>query len=152
MPDSVIITILVVLAAATGALFKPGEWYFRLRKPIWTPPNWAFPVVWTVLYIMIAVAGWLIASSAGWGIVAALWLLQLVLNGAWSWLFFGRKRMDLAFVDVCLLWVSIGLLMIGAWPVSSWASVLLAPYWLWVTIAAALNWTVMKMNPDAARA
>ena len=139
---------LVTLAAASGAIFKPDEWYERLRKPSWNPPNWAFPVVWTILYAMMAVAGWLVWREVGWSTAIVIWGAQLVLNAAWSWLFFGEKRMDLAFAEVMLLLAAILAFIVAAWPVSMWASLLFVPYLAWVGTAAALNWTVWKMNPE----
>ncbi|MEM7045580.1 MAG: TspO/MBR family protein [Pseudomonadota bacterium] len=140
--------ILVVATASTGAIFSPGAWYDRLEKPSWTPPDWAFPVVWSVLYLMIAIAGWLVWEKAGFGLAIVLWGLQLFLNGAWSWLFFGRRRMDQAFADVTLLWITIAAFVVVAWPISPLAASLFLPYLLWVSIAAALNWTVWRMNPE----
>jgi tryptophan-rich sensory protein len=140
----------VVLTASTGAIFKPGAWYETLDKPSWTPPDWAFPVVWSILYLFMAAAGWLVWQSAGWSLALAFWLAQLVLNGAWSWLFFGLRRMDLALADVALLWLCIVLFILLAWPLSTTASLLFLPYLVWVTIAAALNLTVWRMNPAAA--
>lgn len=139
---------IVVVAAMSGAFFKPGQWYQRLRKPSWTPPNWLFGPVWSVLYICIAIAGWLIwraepSSGAMW-----FWGLQLVLNAGWSALFFGVRRMDLAFGEVVLLWLSIAGFITLASTVSTVAAVLFVPYLVWVTIAATLNFTVWRMNPD----
>ena len=142
--------ILVVLTASTGAIFKPGEWYLSLDKPSWTPPDWAFPVVWSILYLMIAYAGWLVWSEAGWSVAIVLWGAQLLLNGIWSWLFFGRRRMDQAFVDVVLLWLCVAAFIVVAWPLSTLAALLFLPYLLWVSIAAALNLTVWRMNPREA--
>jgi tryptophan-rich sensory protein len=141
---------LCVATASTGAIFQPGDWYETLEKPSWTPPNWSFGVVWTVLYIMIAVAGWLVWRQAGASAAIVAWGAQLVLNAAWSWLFFGRRRMDLAMVDVVALWLSIAAFILFAWPVSPWAALLFVPYLVWVSIAAALNRTVWRMNPQAA--
>lgn len=140
---------LVFAAAASGAIFKPGAWYDTLQKPSWNPPDWAFPVVWSVLYIMIAVAGVLIWRAEGFGVAMAFWGAQLVLNAVWSALFFGVKRMDWAFFEVCLLWLSIVGFIAVAWPVSSTAALLFVPYLVWVTIAATLNRTVWRMNPGA---
>nr|WP_283404654.1 TspO/MBR family protein [Roseibium denhamense] len=139
---------LVLAAAATGAIFKPGPWYEELQKPSWTPPNWMFPVVWTCLYIMIGYAGWIIWTNTG-QVTAALvfWGLQLVLNGFWSWLFFGLRRMDLALVDVVLLWAAIAGFILAAWPVSTLAALLFLPYLAWVTTAGLLNLTVIRLNP-----
>ncbi|MEM9439271.1 MAG: TspO/MBR family protein [Pseudomonadota bacterium] len=139
----------VIMVAMTGAVFKPGSWYETLEKPSWTPPDWAFPVVWSILYLFIAIAGWLVWQSSGWSLALALWVLQLLLNGAWSWLFFGLKRMDLAFVDVSLLWLCIAGFIVIAWPISTTAALLFLPYLVWVSIAAALNLTVWRMNPIA---
>jgi translocator protein len=145
-----VFVLLCVATAASGAIFKPGAWYEALAKPSWTPPNWLFPVVWTLLYIMIAIAGWLVWRMSGFGAAMFFWGLQLVLNGAWSWLFFGQRRMDLAMVDVALLWASIAIFILLAWPVSIWAGLLFVPYLVWVSIAAMLNLTVWRMNPQAA--
>lgn len=144
-----LIIVAVVTTAFSGALFKPGEWYASLRKPSWTPPDWAFPVVWSILYVAIAWSAWVMFRAEGFGLFMTVWAVQLVLNACWSWLFFGKKRMDLAFGNVCALWVSIAALIVIAWPVSTFASLLLVPYLVWVTIAAALNRRVWTMNPDA---
>ena len=87
---------LVFCAALTGAFFRPGTWYERLERPSWTPPDWAFPVVWTTLYAMIAAAGWLIWTEAGEGqrfVPLGFWALQLALNALWSPVFFGMRRL-----------------------------------------------------------
>ncbi|MEM8949477.1 MAG: TspO/MBR family protein [Pseudomonadota bacterium] len=144
-----VFVVLVVITAVSGAVYKPGEWYDTLEKPSWTPPDWAFPVVWSILYLMIAVAGWLVWEKVGWSLAIVLWGAQLVLNATWSWLFFGRRRMDQAFIDVTLLWLCIAAFIIVAWPISTLAAVLFLPYLLWVTIAGALNRTVWRMNPEA---
>lgn len=137
----------VFLAAASGAVFKPGPWYEELQKPSWTPPNWAFPVVWTLLYIMIAYAGWSVWSKVGWSLPIVFWALQIVLNAAWSWLFFGLRRMDLALVDVGLLWLAIAGFIVTAWPVSPIAALLFVPYLAWVTTAGLLNRAVQQLTP-----
>ncbi len=146
-----VIVALVVIAASSGSIFKPGDWYRSLRKPGWTPPNWAFPVVWTILYVMIGYSGWLAWSAGGWSIAMALWGLQLVLNAGWSFLFFGRRRMDLAFGEVLALLATI-LLYIGfAWPISTLAALLFVPYAAWVATAATLNFSVWRLNAADAR-
>lgn len=149
--SAIVIAVLVLAAAASGAVFKPGPWYENLRRPDWTPPNWAFPVVWSILYIAIGVSGWLIWQAQGFGLAMGLWLLQLVFNAAWSWLFFGRRRMDLAFVDVCALLLSILAYIAVAAQVSQMAALLFVPYALWVATAATLNRSVWRLNPEAAR-
>lgn len=136
-------------AAASGVVFKPGEWYRTLRKPGWTPKPWVFPAVWTPLYLMIAVAGWLAWRQAGPFVLPfAFYAAQMILNAAWSAFFFGLRRPDLAFVDLVLLWLSILATLLGFAPLSAVAAWLLAPYLLWVTIAGVLNLTVWRMNPD----
>ncbi len=151
MTSGIVFGLLVFIAAMSGALFKPGPWYEALRRPSWTPPNWAVPVVWTILYVMIAVSGWMVWNAQGFGPAIALWGLQLVLNAAWSWLFFGLRRMDLAFADVCALGLSVVAYITAAWPVSATAALLFVPYLAWVTTAATLNRSVWKLNPEAVR-
>lgn len=137
---------LVLLAALTGMMFRPGVWYASLNKPAWTPPNWMFPVVWTVLYVMIAIAGWLVWSAVGFGPLLWLWFAQLVLNMAWSWIFFGRKNMALGFVDILLLMMLIIAFIIISAIVVPLASLLFMPYLAWVMLAAALNFTIWRLN------
>ena len=141
---------IVFCAAATGGVFGPDEWYARLNKPSWTPPGWVFPVVWTVLYVMIAIAGWLVWSAQGLTLAMIVWAVQMVLNGLWSYLFFGLRRMDLALLDSGLLWLAIAGFIVLAYPISGTASLLFVPYLVWVTVAFVLNRTVWRMNPDPA--
>lgn len=138
------------LAALTGAWFRPGEWYERLKKPSWRPPNWLFAPVWTVLYLMIAVAGWLVWREAGfagarWPL--AVYALQLILNAAWTPLFFGLHRPDLGLVDIVLVWGSIIATIVLVYPIHAGAALLLVPYLAWVTFASALNFAVWRLNP-----
>jgi tryptophan-rich sensory protein len=146
---AVVFVIIVLAAASSGAIFKPGAWYDGLRKPSWTPPNWAFPVVWTILYLFIGYAGWLVWSEAGWTLPIVLWGIQMVANALWSFFFFGIRRMDLALVDVGILWLSIALFILAAWPVAPLASLLFVPYLVWVSAAALLNHSVRSLNPGA---
>jgi len=138
-----------VAAAASGALFKPGAWYASLNRPGWTPPNWAFPLVWLGMFSLNATAGWLVWRAHGVDAAGALAVYggSLVLNAAWSWLFFGRRRMDLAMVDVGLLWLSIAAVIVLFWPLRPLAALLLGPYLGWVTIAAVLNLRMIQLNP-----
>ncbi|NBB46852.1 sensory protein TspO [Rhizobium sp. CRIBSB] len=146
---AVVFIVIVFIAASSGALFKPGEWYEGLRKPGWTPPKWAFPVVWSILYVAIGYAGWLVWSIAGWSLPLAFWGVQMVANALWSFFFFGMRRMDLALIDVSVLWLSIALFIIMAWSVAPLASLLFVPYLAWVTAAATLNHSVRRLNPEA---
>lgn len=140
-------------AASTGAIFKPGDWYEALAKPSWTPPNWAFPVVWTTLYLMITVAAWLVwraSGFAGAGLALALWLIQLALNAGWSWVFFGLRRMRAALWEAAALWLSVAATLLAFAQHSALAAILFAPYLLWVSVAVALNREMMRLNPRAA--
>lgn len=145
-----VIVALVLLTASTGAMFKPGAWYRSLNRPAWTPPNWMFPVVWTVLYVMIGYAGWRVWESGNrW--LLTLWFAQLAVNALWSYLFFGRRDMRLAMVDVLVLWSLIAAFIALAWSTQPLAALLFAPYALWVTTAATLNWQMIRLNPSEVR-
>lgn len=139
-------------AGATGALFPPGEWYRQLSKPRWTPPDWVFPVAWFTLYICMSAAAARIAVLDGNAHAMAFWSVQIVLNALWSPVFFGLKRISGGMVAVAALWLAVAATLVSfAWldPLAGW---LFAPYLLWVTIAAALNFAVLRLNPEAAAA
>ncbi len=139
-----------IAAASSGALFRPGQWYESLAKPWWKPPNWLFGPAWTLLYISIAVSGWLVwrkAGFAGAALPLAIYFVQLILNAIWSGLFFGLRRMDLAFGEVLMLWLSILAVILAFYPVHAEAALMLIPYLCWVSFAAYLNFTVWRMNP-----
>lgn len=135
-------------AAAVGAQFTPGEWYAQLAKPNWNPPAWVFAPVWTILYISIGVSGWLVWRRTGLVLNAAFaaYAVQLVLNGVWSWLFFGLQRIDLAAVEIVLLDLSILTTLLLFWRVSRLAGALLIPYLAWVSFATLLNMTLWQLN------
>jgi len=139
---------MVAMAALVGTQFAPGPWYFALRKPSWTPANWLFGPVWTILYLAIAYAGWSVWRAKAVSVTKPmlLWLLQLLLNGLWSWLFFGLHRPDLAFIDIAALFVAIGCFIVSANKVSPVAAWLFVPYALWVGFASALNLAIWRMN------
>lgn len=139
-------------AGSTGGLFSPGEWYARLQKPWWTPPDWLFPVAWTTLYICMAAAGARVAVSPGNGLAMALWALQIALNGLWTPVFFGLKRMRLGLIVLCLLWASVAATLLALWSVDRIAGLLFVPYLMWVSVAGMLNYTVLRMNPEEAKA
>lgn len=141
-----VFAVLVALAASSGSSFRPGEWYAALNKPAWTPPNWVFPVAWTALYAMIAVAGWLAWKARGWTAAIAIWAIGLFLNAVWSYLMFGRHDILLALVDIAALWLAIAAFIVAAWPLDRRASGLFLPYLAWVTFAAGLNAAVWQLN------
>ena len=137
-------------AGSTGGLFSPGEWYARLKKPWWTPPNWLFPVAWTTLYICMAAAGARAAMSEGNSLAMALWALQIALNGLWTPVFFGLRRMRLGLIVLGALWLSVAAALVALWQVDLWAGLLFVPYLTWVSVAAALNLAVIRLNPNEA--
>lgn len=142
----VVFAALVAAAASSGSAFMPGEWYAALNKPSWTPPNLVFPIAWTILYILIAIAGWLAWRAGGWTPALLVWGAGLVLNALWSYLMFGRHDIALALTDLVALWVTIVAFIVAAWPLSRGASYLFMPYLAWVTFAGALNFAVWQMN------
>jgi tryptophan-rich sensory protein len=142
-------------AASSGAIFRPAEWYKRLDKPNWRPPDWLFGPVWMILYAMIAISGWLVwyeAGLAGAALPLAIYAVQLILNAAWSALFFGLKRPDWALVDVVGMWLAIVATIFAFLPVHAGAAYLLIPYLVWVSFASVLNYAIVRRNPRAAQA
>lgn len=142
--------LLCFAAASLGALFMPGEWYAALHKPAWNPPGWLFGPVWSALYTMMAVAAWLVWQRGGFAAQRrplGWFLAQLVLNAAWTPLFFGLHRPGVAFAEIILLWLTIAATLVAFRPVSRAAAWLLAPYLAWVSFAAVLNGTLWRLNP-----
>lgn len=142
---------LVAALGGSATATSVDSWYPTLAKPPWTPPSWLFPPVWTVLFAVMAVAAWLVWRRGGLRLPAnrlplAAYALQLVLNGAWSWLFFALQRPDWALVDVALLWLAIGVTTALFYRRVRAAGWLLVPYLAWVTYAAALNLAIVRLN------
>ncbi|WP_420391933.1 TspO/MBR family protein [Acuticoccus sp.] len=136
-------------AASTGGIFRPGTWYEELRKPSWTPPNWLFAPAWTVLYALIAYAGYLVWRSAAPGeatVPLIVYGVHLALNASWSAIFFGLKRVDLAFLELVVFWLSIVATIALFYQVRVEAALILLPYLAWVTFAGALNLAIWRMN------
>jgi len=126
-----------------------NTWYAGLRKPSLTPPSWIFAPVWSTLYVLMALSAWLVWRAAGWsGSRAALLLFfaQLAFNLAWSGLFFGLRRPDLALVDIGLLLASIIATALAFRTFSSLSSLLLVPYASWVAFATLLNFKIWRLN------
>jgi tryptophan-rich sensory protein len=140
---------LTFLASTTAFFVSTDGWYAVLNKPSWNPPGWAFGVVWPVLYAMMAVAAWLVWLEGGWKFrhQALKWyLLQWALNALWTPLFFGAHQIGWAFLEILLLWLSIGATALAFRSIKSIAALLLLPYLAWVTFAAFLNFTIWRMN------
>lgn len=129
-----------------GWLTAPDEWYAQLDKPPFNPPGWLFGPVWTLLYILIAVAGWRVwrRDPAGWPM--KLWWAQLLLNFAWSPVFFAAHRVGLALVVVIALLVAIVAFIAASWRQERAAAWLFVPYAAWVAFATALNASILVLN------
>ncbi|GGN94804.1 putative TspO/MBR-related protein precursor [Actinoplanes lobatus] len=138
----------VAAAALIGGLGVSGTAaeYQTLDQPSWAPPSWLFGPVWTILYAMIAVAGWLVWRRSGWAPALTAYAIQLVLNALWTPIFFGFGEYGLALIDIGALWVAIGVTVLLFRPISSLAAGLLLPYWGWVTYATALNAVIWHAN------
>ena len=141
------------LAACSAAVFKPGPWFESLAKPSWMPPDWAFPVVWTILYALNAYAGWLVwqqlGASAPGLFALSVYALALVLNAAWSWLFFGLRRLWSATVGAAMLLAAVALQIVVFYSIDPIAGLVLVPYLVWVAVATALANSVRLRNPQA---
>lgn len=147
------VTALAVLAFG-GLLTDVGDWYRDLRKPPWNPPNWMFAPAWTLILGLAACAGVLAwdhaHDDASRVRILALFAVNIVFQCLWSPLFVTLRRPDLALFEAMLLWLSVLALMIGLAPLSATASVLLAPYLLWVSFAVFLNLVIVRLNRRAA--
>jgi translocator protein len=133
-------------AAATGAMFQPGDWYRNLAKPRWTPPDWLFPVAWTTLYICMSLSAMRVAQLPGTGFALALWSVQIAFNTLWTPVFFGLRRLGAGLVILGCLWLAVAATMLAFWGHDWVAGLLFAPYLLWVTVAGALNHSVWSLN------
>lgn len=150
---------LILLSAVAGlgavASVSAGSFYRELALPSWAPPGWVFGPVWSVLYVMMAVAAWLVWRERGFGWMAGggkalgLFIAQLAANALWSWLFFAWHRGAWAFVDIVVLWVLLVGTIRAFWRVRPLAGALLLPYLAWVSFAAALCLATWRMNPAA---
>ncbi|MBM0105278.1 tryptophan-rich sensory protein [Steroidobacter sp. S1-65] len=140
-------------AAAIGSVasVRAGSFYLSLERPFWAPPASVFGPVWTFLYASMAVAAWLVWREGGFRYARTaftVFLVQLALNALWSWLFFAWRLGGPAFVDILLLWLLIVATLIAFWRIRPLAGALLIPYLLWVSFAAALNYSVWQLNPQ----
>jgi len=136
------------LAASMGGIFRPDAWHARLAKPWWAPPRWLFAPAWSVLYLTMAISGWLVWRQVGFValIPFGVYGVSLLFNAAWSGLFFGLHRPDLAFFDIVCLWLSIAATIAVFAPIDAAAAWLLVPYLCWVSFAGALNFKMWRMN------
>ena len=135
--------------AARSTAGGTQRWYRRLKKPPFQPPRAAFPIAWTALYALIAVSGWRVwrkPSGPSRSLTLELWGVQLGLNAAWSWLFFGKRRPRAALADLALLWGSIAGYAAVATRVDKPAAAMMVPYLGWVSFAALLNEELLRRN------
>jgi tryptophan-rich sensory protein len=136
------------VAGVGGLVTTPNipNWYAGLAKPSWTPPSWVFGPVWSVLYVSMAVAAWLVWRQGDAAVPLTMFAVQLLFNAAWSWLFFGLHSSAAAFLDIVLLWLAIVATTASFWRRSTLAAILFLPYLVWVSFAAALNLAIWRLN------
>ena len=138
-------------AAGIGSWFTSASvatWYQTLQRPAYNPPDWVFGPVWSVLYLSMAIAAWLVwHRSRGASGPLRIFAVQLALNITWSALFFGLRNPGAAFAEILLLWAAILATVFAFFRQSRLASGLLLPYLIWVTFAAALNFSIWRLNP-----
>lgn len=148
-----IIAILICLGAGGfGAMATTPEidgWYKTITKPSWNPPAFIFGPVWTTLYILMGISVWLVWRRNDFKVTKiplALFAIQLILNIAWSWIFFSWHQLGWAFVDIIALWIAILATILSFLKVSKQAGYLLLPYFAWVSFASVLNFTIWQLN------
>ena len=150
----IIVSIVACFAAAgIGSLFTfkaIPTWYTRLKKPRYTPPNWVFGPVWTILYILMGISVFLIwqkgLDTNGVLLAFTLFWVQLAFNVLWSIVFFGIKSSVGGVITIIVLWLLILATIVASFRISGWAGTLLTPYIVWVTIASYLNIGVWRLN------
>ena len=133
-------------AASTGVIFKPGSWYEGLNKPGFTPPNWACPVAWTIIYLLLAWAGYRLSLIPGSQTVLALWAAQIALNTLWTPVFFGAHQVLAARVILLVLWLVVAVMVFMALRLDVITGLILFPYLAWLCVAAALNFSILRNN------
>ena len=151
-PSLVVFIFICLAVSAIGGWITStsvGNWYQTLKKPAFNPPDWLFGPVWTVLYLFIAIAGWRVwckKDDPRRSTALSAYTVQLGLNLAWSFVFFGLKNLGLAFFEICLLAISIAVTMVLFWRIDRIAGGLFLPYLLWVSYAALLNFAIWSMK------
>ena len=152
-PNWVVLLLFVGIAVGVGSLgilFLPGPWYAALSKPAWTPPDRWFGPIWTVLYVSMGIAAWLVWSERyhrARNVALLAYSIQLLINALWVPVFFGAKNIGAALFVIVALWLSVAWTLREFSRVKRAAAWLLVPYIAWVTLAAALNLSIWKHNP-----
>ena len=147
-----IFLLLVFLAGGLGSYFTAqsvSTWYQDIEKPGFTPPDWVFGPVWTTLFVLMAVAAWIVwrnraNSQVGWAM--GFFAIQLALNTLWSFLFFGIRNPGYALFEIVILWGCILITVVLFWRNNRLSGLLLVPYLIWVSYAAVLNYLIWKIN------
>ncbi len=147
----IICCVLSIAFAGAGALLTNlDEWYFALKQPSWKPPDEAFGLIWSTIFALCAAAAWLSWNSVRNQERRLLFLILYLVNGAlnmlWSFLYFQMHRPDLSFIECFALLLSVLSLIVVQWKASKTASYLVMPYFIWVSIATALNWQTVVLN------
>ena len=144
------------LTAGIGGIASTNAvgFYQQLKQPSWAPPAWLFAPVWSALFFLMGVAAWLVWRTHGFrgaSTALKLFLVQLVANALWTWLFFAWRQGLLALAEIAVLWLLIAATMVAFWRLSRAAALLLLPYLAWVSFAAALNFALWRLNPALLR-
>ena len=142
------------VAGGIGAIASAGAgaFYGQLSKPTWAPPAWLFGPVWSVLYVLIGVAAWLVWRKHGFRLASTALLLfgaQLLANALWTWLFFIWHLGAIALAEIIVLWLLIGATVLAFWRLERLAAIMLLPYFAWVSFASALTLSLWRLNPTA---
>lgn len=146
------IAVPVAVGGVAGLFTRPeiNGWYQTLQKPSWQPPNWVFGPVWTTLYILMGIAFYLVwkskAAATPKRTAITLWIVQLVFNFFWSFIFFRQHQLDWALGEIIVLWFFILLTIFSFARISKLAAWLLVPYISWVSFASILTYTIYQLN------
>lgn len=149
MIQSVALTLAPLLTSFAIAS-QPGAMYETIKKPDWTPPPIAFPIVWTVLYLSMGYASTRVADATGslWSIPMIVYWIQLALNISWTPVFFGKGKYATALTILRVLLAAVLVTAVLFWQVDTTSGLLLVPYIAWLFVAHALNWWIVDNNPD----
>jgi translocator protein len=139
------LVLVLAVGFTIGLTIRPGEWYQSLAKPWFTPPNWLFAPAWTLVYILIAIAGWRVTSTDGLtSTTFRLWMVQMILNWTWTPVFFGLRQVGPGLaVILCLLAIAFGFMIRAGDRFARWC---FAPYVLWLVYATSLNAAIFLLN------
>jgi benzodiazapine receptor len=153
LPKLALCIIICQLAGVFGFIFTSSSvltWYPTLVKPSFTPPGWIISTVWISLFALMGISLFLVwregIISMEWKMALVIFFSQLLVNVLWSWAFFGKESPLAGFVVIVVLWLLIMQNIIRFWPISRFAALLLVPYILWVSFAAFLNYTILRLN------